>query len=234
MALVVEFGERIDRSVSSWVHALDKRLTQMQVTGISELIPTFRSLMIHFEPVDLDRSQLIERIYEALDGLTPEMGSGRLWLLPVCYETEMAPDLALVADAAGLTIRATIDRHSETEYHVYMLGFLPGQAYMGDNPPEIILPRRKEPRLKIPAGTLAIAMDMTSIFPQETPCGWHLIGRSPVPMWDYRTNAEPLLRPNDRVRFRPVTSGEFRKLQSKMASGEFDLTPEQFAAEFQP
>ena len=106
-----------------------------------------------------------------------------------------------------------IERHSALSYHVYMLGFLPGQPYLGDVADELALPRRQSPRMKIPAGSVAIAMTMTCIFPAETPCGWHLIGRCPVPLWDLKRGASmPLLRPGDKVGFAPVSLREYEDL----------------------
>ncbi len=134
-----------------------------------------------------------------MQGLRATEAAGRHWRLPVCYDASLAPDLGDVAARTGLTPAQVIERHSAPTYHVYMLGFLPGQAYMGDVAAELALPRRPSPRMKIPAGSVAIAMTMTCIFPSETPCGWHLIGRWPVPLWDLRASSStPLLRPATR------------------------------------
>ncbi len=116
------------------------------------------------------------------------------------------------------------ERHSSLIYHVYMLGFLPGQAYMGDVAAELALPRRQVPRLTIPAGSLAIAATMTCIFPMATPCGWHLIGRSPVALWSKREGA--LLGPGDRVAFKPISLPEYEALAAKAAAGTLEIRPD--------
>jgi KipI family sensor histidine kinase inhibitor len=138
----------------------------------------------------------------------------------------LAPDLEHVADHAGLSPAQVVERHSGVTYYVYMLGFLPGQAYMGDVPAELALARRETPRPNIPAGSLAIAGTMTCIFPQETPCGWHLIGRSPVPLWEKRSPlAGALLAPGDEVAFTPVSLREYEALLAKAADGTLQITP---------
>jgi KipI family sensor histidine kinase inhibitor len=118
-----------------------------------------------------------------------------------------------------------IERHSAVTYHVYMLGFLPGQAYMGDVPAELALARRESPRLKIPAGSLAIASAMTCIFPMETPCGWHLIGRSPVALWEGGPRPRALLAPGDKVSFAPLSLREYERLLAKAADGTLKIFP---------
>jgi KipI family sensor histidine kinase inhibitor len=114
-----------------------------------------------------------------------------------------------------------IERHSAVTYHVYTLGFQPGFAYLGDVPPELVLPRREIPRAKIPAGSLAIAAKMTAIYPLECPAGWHLIGRSPVPMWEPPPKAAALLAPGDKVTFAPISLREYEELQARAAAGAF-------------
>jgi KipI family sensor histidine kinase inhibitor len=224
-ALVVEFGDRIDRRLSAQVLALASSIKEAQIAGVIELVPTFRSLMVHYDPLVLSYPALVGRIESLLEGLRATEVTGRQWELPVCYDAEVAPDLADVAARTGLTPAQVIERHSGITYHVYMLGFLPGQAYMGDLPAELALPRRQTPRLKIPAGSLAIATTVTCIFPLETPCGWHLIGRSPVPLWDRRLGAEPLLAPGDQVKFSPISLREYDDLAGKIAAGEFRMAP---------
>src|SRR5262249_41642740 len=139
------------------------------------------------------------RISALLADLTVTESPGRSWRLPVCYDPRFAPDLDAVAERAHSSKQDVVERHCGSIYHVYMLGFLPGQAYMGDLPRELELPRRPTPRLKIAAGSLAIADKMTCIFPMETPCGWHVIGRSPIPLWKQSTGSHPLLAPGDTV-----------------------------------
>jgi KipI family sensor histidine kinase inhibitor len=225
-ALTVEFGDRIDRQLSNLVLALARCLTEANITGVVECVPTFRSLTVYYDPLLLPYGVLRARIARLMQGLHATDVAGRHWRLPVCYDESVAPDLGDVAARTDLTPAQVIERHSALTYHVYMLGFLPGQPYMGDVPNELALPRRQAPRMKIPAGSLAIAMTMTCIFPSETPCGWHLIGRCPVPLWDFRSDGStPLLQPGDKVGFMPVSLAEFEGLVAKAADGQLVATP---------
>jgi inhibitor of KinA len=222
-ALVVEFGDRIDRRLSACVLALAHRLDDAQLAGVIETVPTFRSLMVHYEPLVLPAATLTAQIAALMQGLRPATKGGRLWRLPACYDASLAPDLADVTACTSLSPAQIVERHSGVTYHVYMLGFLPGQAYMGDLPEELVLARRETPRSKIPAGSLAIAMGMTSIFPMETPCGWNLIGRSPVALW--RGEAGALLAPGDQVTFAPVSLREYEDLAAKAADSRLGVEP---------
>jgi KipI family sensor histidine kinase inhibitor len=227
-ALVVEFGQGIDRRLNAKVLALARRIEQSvaagRLIGIVEIVPTFRSLMVYYDPLVLNHASLAVRIDELVRDLQPAMPAGRVWRLPVCYDSRVAPDLEDVARRTGLTPAEVVERHSAEIYHVYMLGFLPGQAYMGDLPAQLDLPRRATPRLSIPAGSLAIAMNMTCIFPLQSPCGWHLIGRSPVPLWDGDAG-KALLAPGDRVMFAPVSLREFDALCGKAADRALRIEP---------
>ena len=222
-AIVVEFGESIDRRLSTWVLALARRLDEARLDGIVETVPTFRSLLVHYDPLILSTASLAARIAELMQGLQVTEQGGRLWRLPACYDPCVGLDLDDVAARTGLSPAQVIERHSAVTYHVYMLGFLPGQAYMGDVPSELTLARRESPRLKIPAGSLAIASAMTCIFPMETPCGWHLIGRSPVALWERGPRPRALLAPGDQVIFAPVSLREYERLLAKAADGTLDI-----------
>jgi inhibitor of KinA len=230
-ALVVEFGDRIDRQLSTRVLALARRLDEARLEGVIETVPTFRSLMVHYDPFVLPAASLTARIVELMEDLQVTEPTCRLWRLPACYDTGFAPDLGEVAARAGLSPAQVIERHSAVTYHVYMLGFLPGQAYMGDLPPELAFRRRDTPRPRIPAGSLAIATAMTCIFPLETPCGWHVIGRSPVPLWRGRPSASALLAPGDKVCFTPVSLREYEELSARAADGTLEIVPSEAAAE---
>lgn len=225
-ALSVEFGERIDRQLSDLVLALARRIAEAKIAGVVECVPTFRSLTIYYDPSLLPYAALCAHIDLAMRGLRADATTGRSWRLPVCYDESLAPDLGDVAARANLTPAQVVERHSAVTYHVYMLGFLPGQPYLGDVPGELALPRRQSPRTKIPAGSLAIAMTMTCIFPMATPCGWHLIGRCPVPLWDLRRSSTPLLQAGDKVEFTPVSVSEFDDLLAKAEAGQLVVTPD--------
>jgi inhibitor of KinA len=224
-ALVVEFGETIDRQLSGQVLALARRLNEARWHGVIETVPTFRSLMVHYDPLLLPAAALAARIGELAQGLRLAEPAARRWHLPACYDPALAPDLDDVAARSGLTRAQVVERHSAVTYHVYMLGFLPGQAYMGDLPQELMLGRRDSPRPKIPAGSLAIATGITCIFPLETPCGWHLIGRSPVALWAQHPRPAALLAPGDQVVFAPVSLREYETLAAKAAAGRLVVAP---------
>src|SRR5271166_5691967 len=160
-ALTIELGEGIDRRVSAAVLALARRLNERPVRGVVETLPTLRSLMVYYDPLVLPAASLRAHIDELMRGLETSEQTGRSWTLPVCYDPSVAPDLEDVAARSGLAPGQVIERHSGITYHVYMLGFLPGQAYMGDLPAELALQRRETPRQRIPPGSLAIATTMT-------------------------------------------------------------------------
>ncbi|MFL6797766.1 MAG: 5-oxoprolinase subunit PxpB [Xanthobacteraceae bacterium] len=224
-ALVVELGEGVDREISARVLALAQTIAERRIEGVLETIPTFRSLLVHYDPLVLPADVLTVRIGELMQQLQVAQTPARAWELPACYDPQVAPDLEDVARRTGLSPAQLVEQHSNVSYYVYMLGFLPGQAYMGDLPGNLSLARRESPRPTIPAGSLAIAGSMTCIFPQETPCGWHLIGRSPVPLWETEFTPRALLAPGDQVRFMPISLGEYEILRDKVAAGGLKIMP---------
>jgi KipI family sensor histidine kinase inhibitor len=204
-ALIVEFGEAVNLQLNCQVLSLARRLQELRLAGIIETVPTIRSLSIYYEPLILSADELKARIAELMQDLPLVQGSGRTWRLPVCYDPELAPDLSHVAERSGLSPTQVIDLHCSVTYHVYMLGFLPGLAYLGKVPDGLALPRRENPRPRIPPGSVGIGTSLTCIYPAETPCGWHLIGRSPVQLWDQNRTNGALLAAGDKVQLEPIS-----------------------------
>jgi len=226
-ALAVELGDRVDRRVSALVLALAARVKAAAVAGIVEIVPTFRSLTIHYDPLTVPQSELKARLAPLLSDLDASDSPGRLWRLPVCYHQSLAPDLAEVAARTRLSPEQVVERHSTVTYHVYMVGFLPGYPYLGDLPPELELPRRDNPRTAVPAGAVAIATTLTAVYALESPGGWHLIGGTPAPLWDLRRDPPAILAAGDRVRFEPIALGDYEALSRRIAAGELRLLPEE-------
>ena len=226
-AFTVEFGDTIDPALLAAVQALDTAIARQQAAGglpgLIETMPTFRSLTVFFDPLLTGRHALIDALQPLFDAAThAPPAAGRHWRLPVCYEGEAGPDLASTAQAIGGSVDEVIALHSGTEVSVYMLGFLPGFPFMGDLPERLRLPRRTEPRVRVPAGSVAIAGSLTAIYPWESPGGWHLLGRCPVPLFDARRDAPALLAAGDRVRFEPVSTVEHRRLAAAIQAAEID------------
>jgi KipI family sensor histidine kinase inhibitor len=145
---------------------------------------------------------------------------GRLWTIPVCFDDDLAPDLNDLAQAKGLTRDAVIALLTGTVFQVYMIGFMPGFPYMGGLPAELEMPRLSSPRQAVPARSLAVAGPMCAVYPWESPGGWRLIGRTPIPMFSARDEASPsLLASGDRVRWRAIERAEFTELESAALAG---------------
>ncbi len=224
-ALVVEFGSDIDRTLSARVVSLHRRIAEAGIDGVIETVPTFRSLLVHYDPRRIERTNLEQRIRGDLSHLEDAELAGRLWTIPVCYGGELGPDLDAVADATGLASEDVVARHSAETYYVYMIGFLPGFPYMGDLPPELALPRRADPRTHVPQGSVAIAMRMTAIYPLVSPGGWHLLGQTPVRLFNAGHEPPALFAPGDRVRFEPISPERFAELKRQAEIGQLTLTP---------
>ena len=218
-AITIEFGNAIDPALQARVEALDRAITVAcrdgRIPGLIEAVPTFRSLTLLFDPLQTDRETLLEAVQPLLEPGRPNApGDVRHWRLPACYEN--------VARLAGIAPEEVVRQHTDTEYVVYMLGFLPGFPFMGDVPEPLRLPRRHDPRTHVPAGSVAIATGLTAIYPWESPGGWHLIGRCPAPLFDPVGNPPALLAAGDRVRFVAVGRAEYERIKAAIASGELD------------
>jgi inhibitor of KinA len=221
-ALAVELGDRVDRRVSALVLALASRVKAAGLAGIVEIVPTFRSLMIHYDPLTMPQSELTARLTPLLSGLDAGDSPGRLWRRPGCYHESLAPDLAEVAARTGLSPTEVVERHSGVTYHVYMVGFLPGYPYLGDLPPELALPRRDNPRTAVPAGSVAIATTLTAVYALESPGGWHLIGRTPLWMFDKRREQPVFLAPGDSLSFQRIDRKTYDRILREVETGSLD------------
>jgi len=225
-AFNVEFGEGIDRATNARVMALHARLrrarAEERAPGLVETVPTFRSLLVVYDPVATSRAAMEAMVGAHVDAEGDAPAEGTVWSLPVCYDADLGPDLAELAAARGLTAEQAAAIHAAGEYFIYMLGFMPGFAYMGGLGPALEAPRRAEPRVKVPAGSVAVAGRLTTVYPWESPGGWHLIGGCPVPLFDRDRPSPVLLAAGDRVRFRPVDRAGYEAIAAAVAGGGFD------------
>ena len=229
-AVVVEFGDRNDREVSDRVLSLSARVRAANIPGVLETVPTYRSLLVHHDPLRTDSASVVAALETLLQAQATVASDAKLWTIPACYHETYAPDLAEVAQRTQLSVEEVVRLHAETRYHVYMIGFAPGFAYLGDLPRQLHLPRRVDPRVKVPPGSLAIAAAMTAIYPVESPGGWHLIGATPLRMFDLRSPRPALLAAGDKVRFEPIAPAEFDRIRDAVAADAYDVTCERVAA----
>jgi len=214
-ALTVEFGDVISLEVNRKVIALNEAVGKAGITGVVELVPTYRSLLIRYDPAKTSHEQLVSQIKEiekALEEKPIEAQTRRL-VVPVVYGGNCGPDLKFVAEYHGLTEEQVVKLHSGKEYRVYMIGFVAGFPYLGDVPEEIATPRLETPRLKVPAGSVGIAERQTGIYPCEAPGGWRIIGRTPIKLFDPQWHPPALLKPGDTVRFKPISEQEFKSIE---------------------
>lgn len=219
-AVTVEFGDGIDPALLAGVEAFDLAVRGAidagRLCGIVETVPTFRSLTLLYDPLQTSRAEIDPVLRDLLANTVPAaVDFGRQWRFPVCYGGEYGPDLDSLAASVGLCPQDVVHLHAAATVRVYMLGFLPGFPFMGDLPEVLAQPRRSEPRLRVPAGSVATAGRLTAIYPWESPGGWHLLGRCPVPLFSPAWPGAALLRPGDRVSFRAIDAAEFAALEQR-------------------
>lgn len=219
-ALVIEYGDTVDAALNRRVLALDAYLTRHPVAGISETVPTYRSLLVHYDPIRLDYADLSAALLEAAAMSGSDSATGTRWRIPVVYGGEYGVDLAAIAARHHMSETEVIRRHSAGIYRVYMLGFMPGFAYLGGLDPALATPRRDDPRLETPAGTISIGGVQAGVQCLAAPSGWHLLGRTPVRT--YQPGREPmfLVEPGDEVMFEPIAADLFAGLEARAAAGE--------------
>ena len=204
-AVIVEWSEK-----SPSAAAVARSVELAAVKGVLDVVPALGTVVAHFDPLKTSMKEVTAAVEQEAANASREPGAdGLLHRIPVCYGGEWGPDLGDVAVTAGMTSDAVVSRHVVPTYRVEMLGFMPGFAYLGTLDPLIAVPRRATPRVRIAAGSVAIAGRQTGIYPLETPGGWHVIGRTPVRPFD-PGRAEPFLfAPGDRVQFYAVDASAF-------------------------
>lgn len=219
-AWTVVLGDTVDRELHGRVTELAGRIAEAGLPGVIEIVPAYAVVTVFFEPAEVDPEVLREQLghlasieYVLPSSRLPVLStdrppdrpasqrSSRLITIPTRYD---GPDLAQVAADTGLSESEVIRRHSQIEYRVYLLGFAPGFAYLGELDPALVIPRRSTPRTRVPAGSVAIAGAQTGVYPLATPGGWHLIGTTSLRMFDPAREPAALLRVGDRVRFEPA------------------------------
>jgi KipI family sensor histidine kinase inhibitor len=202
-AILLELEPVIDPAVNARAVAIASAVRSQRLEGVRDVIPTYRSVAVHFDPLTCAIDALRDAVREAT--VAPEVSSGgSLVEVPVAYGGDEGPDLEEVAAFARVPVRTVIDRHCAPEYRVFMLGFLPGFAYMGTVDESIAAPRRATPRTRIPAGSVGIAGRQTGVYPRRSPGGWQLIGRTPLQVFDPAREPAFLFGAGDRVKFSPV------------------------------
>lgn len=213
-ALTVEFGKEIDPALNERAIAFADALRAQAWPGVRDIVPTYRSVTIHVDPLLLDVATLADRLHELSPTLLQHTALSRTrHRIPVLYGGEWGPDLEELAAFAERSVADAIQLHVSVEYRVYLLGFSPGFPYLGTVPEPLAMSRLATPRTLVPAGSVGIAGSQTGIYPTATPGGWRLIGRTPVRLYRPADPAPFLLKPGDLVRFEPIGPKEFDRLR---------------------
>lgn len=209
-SLVVELGAGIGVRTNNRVRALGLALERAGIAGLAEVVPTYRSLAVYYDPLALPVEDLKARIRDLAGRLKAiPVPAPRVLDLPTVYGGPYGPDLSTVARHTGLTEAEVIRLHSRPRYHVYMIGFTAGFAYLGGLPPRLVTPRLPSPRLRVPAGSVGIGGVQTGAHPIENPSGWQIIGRTYLKLFDPFQEVPTPVLPGDKIRFVPITEAEY-------------------------
>ncbi|MGG5242334.1 5-oxoprolinase subunit B family protein [Pseudomonas lurida] len=211
--LMVRLFDVIAEANMPWMLAATQRLRSGFGAALVDLVPSYTTLMVHYDLTAVNPAQARELIDQALTDLQPQaQGSGQCHVLPVWYDLSVGPELTLLSQRSGLAIDDVIRRHTAHEYQVFALGFAPGFAFMGLVDESLATPRLDTPRKRVAAGSVGIAERQTAAYPVVSPGGWNLIGRTPAKLFDRERDGYSLMQPGDTVRFEAVERAEFIKL----------------------
>ena len=211
-ALQITLGARLGDATNAKVHALARRIRAAALPGLRDLVPAYTTLTVHYDPQMWTHdalSRALTALLAAQDDAAGAPAPAHEVRIPVCYGGEYGPDLAAVAAHAGLSSDAVIRRHTGALYRVYFLGFTAGFAYLGGLDPRLAMARKATPRARVAAGSVGIAGAQTGVYPQATPGGWQIIGRTPLTLFDPARSPPCLLAPDDRVRFVAIEPAAF-------------------------
>lgn len=219
-AITVEYSRDIDDRANQRVLALDRALARASIAGVTEAVPTYRSLLVHYDPVQIDYETLGKRLLVLAQSPADTESNARRWRIPVAYGGEHGIDLEDVAKALNTEPDEIVARHVAGNYRVAMIGFTPGWSYLSGLDKSLHLPRRQNPRLLTPAGTISIGGVQTGVQCLAGPSGWHLLGRTPVRTYQLHRNPTFLLEPGDYVTFSRIDGKAFAEQDRAAEAGE--------------
>lgn len=222
-ALLLNFDQQISPEINQQVQSWEDRIRAAQIPGLSHFIPAYASLTVVFEQVLQNPEATIAYIQQLVDQpIIEERQQHRSLRIPVCYEADFAPDQNTVMEQLGLDWPEIIRLHTQASFRVYMLGFSPGFAFMGRLPEALHIPRKQNPRLKVPARSVGLAGEQTGIYPNQIPGGWQLIGQTPLPPFLPAEKEVFLFQPGDSVQFYAINKGAYADIRNEIESGNFD------------
>lgn len=221
-AVIVEFANEIAEEINGKIKGYVTALKEQKIKGLKEMVPTFRSVMIEYDPRFITYESLVKILKETLHmAQNTKDTMKRVVEIPVCYEGEYAPDIEYVAAHAGLTVEEVIQIHSSTEYLIYMLGFLPGFPYLGGLDKRLFTPRLATPRIKLRAGSVGIGGEQTGLYPLESPGGWQIIGTTPVRIYNPDKESSIPYEAGDYIRFLAISKEEFQSIEEADKNGNY-------------
>ncbi|MBS4456728.1 5-oxoprolinase subunit PxpB [Tuanshanicoccus lijuaniae] len=222
-AILISWEETINPEINRRITAFVQLIKEQRIEGVIDLIPAFCSVLVHYDPRVIRYQSLVKKVESLLKvELSNTKCIKRIYQIPVCYGGEYGPDLAFVAENAKLSIDEVIALHTQPDYLIYMLGFLPGFSYLGGLDERLHTPRLANPRMAIPAGSVGIGGSQTGIYPLTSPGGWQLIGRTPIKTYDSTQIVPILFEAGNYIRFVPISKEEFERIEQAVADGMYE------------
>lgn len=231
-SISIVFGDKISDEINRRVNALALSLKKLEISGIIEFCPSYSSLMVSYDPAIISFKKLERKIRKLVKkGLSKESEDSILWEIPVCYGGKYGEDLINTAQLLRVCPEELIERHSGVVYKIYMLGFLPGFAYLGGLDSSIAAPRLSSPRKKIPVGSVGIGGQQTGIYPMSSPGGWRLIGTTPIDVYNINRENPILYSAGDYLKFISVSEKEFENIKLQTENGTYTYKSSKWGGE---
>lgn len=223
-AISVQMGSEISLEVNQKVLALQNELTERPIDGITEMVPTYASLMIHYQPRKIRAKALMEEIRSRFGTMkAAEKQEKVIREIPILYGGELGPDLELCAELEHTTTEEIIRKHSSHDYYVYMLGFAPGHPYSARFEEPFSFKRRETARINIPARSVVVQQNLSDLIPFDQPCGWNIIGSTPLTICDYNKEDPFLVHAGEWIRYIPVTKEEYDRIRKEDEAGSYKV-----------
>ncbi|GAA3552657.1 5-oxoprolinase subunit PxpB [Snuella lapsa] len=228
-AILVEWPASISETVLEDILAFKQKVLESKMQEVSEVTTAYHSVLVIYELGYSDFNREVSFLKELYALEVPSKALTKtLWRIPVCYETEFAPDMEALAKAKKIAREIIVKKHSSAVYTVYFIGFLPGFLYLGGLDTQLYMPRKATPTLRVEKGSVAIGGKQTGVYPSVSPGGWHVIGNTPIDFFDVTKAAPCFAQPGDRIVFYPVSLEKYNDIQTLVKGGVYQLESEVF------